>query len=417
MSERRKLLILYICGIALYFFTNLQRSGIPGSLFNELQSGLALTAAQVTMLGTCFIYIYTFNQLIAGVLNDRYGGIRMMIFGAVFFCLGSVLFPLTGSVWGAYGARLITGFGASFMYLAMVKLSQRLFPETFPQMVGIILLLGYMGNITANAPLSWLAADIGWRNALLTAGVLTTAIFVFFVLLRRTVTLVPIQDVKINFQVYKDFWKIKHNRWMCIYCASNFSFYFIFQVIIGKKFLEDFCAVSGSTAAMSMSVMALFAAVSGIICAFLSKALHNRRRCFIRVTGTYSAVALALLTGCVLTDIHSPWLLLPVILFGFTGNLAPITVALLSETNPPEKTAIAVSFSNFASYFGVSIGGSCVGFLMEVAAPQRIGDILVYGKWSYAAVLGFLLLLSLGALRSVYRIRETYGKNIYSTIE
>ena len=134
MSERKKLLILYISGIALYFFTNLQRSGVPGSLFNELQSGLDLTAAQVTMLGTCFIYIYTFNQLIAGVLNDRYGGIRMMIFGTVFFSLGSVLFPLCGSVWGAYGARIITGFGASFMYLAMVKLSQRLFPKNFPQM-------------------------------------------------------------------------------------------------------------------------------------------------------------------------------------------------------------------------------------------------------------------------------------------
>ena len=50
MSERQKLLILYICGIGLYFFTNLQRSGVPGSLFNELQGGLNLTAAQVTML-------------------------------------------------------------------------------------------------------------------------------------------------------------------------------------------------------------------------------------------------------------------------------------------------------------------------------------------------------------------------------
>ena len=112
-----------------------------------------------------------------------------------------------------------------------------------------------------------------------------------------------------------------------------------------------------------------------------------------------------------------PWLLLPVVLFGLTGNLAPITVALLSETNPPEKTAIAVSFSNFASYFGVSVGGSCVGFLMDVAAPEKVGNILVYGKWSYAAVFGFLFLVALAALRNVYSIRETYGKNIHTTIK
>ena len=63
MTERTKLLTLYFCGIALYFFTNLQRSGIPGSLFNELQGDLGLSAAQVTMLGTWFIYIYTFKCL------------------------------------------------------------------------------------------------------------------------------------------------------------------------------------------------------------------------------------------------------------------------------------------------------------------------------------------------------------------
>lgn len=416
MSERKKLLILYICGIALYFFTNLQRSGIPGSLFNELQSDLALSASQVTMLGTCFIYVYTFNQLIAGVLNDRYGGIRMMIFGTIFFSLGSLLFPLTGSIWTACGARVLTGFGASFMYLAMVKLSHRLFPKTFPQMVGIILLLGYMGNITANAPLSGLAGSVGWRTALLGAGALTTLLLAAFILLRQTVTLPPIQDVKIKFQVYKDFWKVRHNRWMCSFGACNFAFYFILQVIIGKKYLEDFCQVSGATAAGAMSLMALFAATSGIISALISKALGNRRRCFVRISATYNLAALGLLALCALLDLRTPWLLVPVALFGFTGNLGPITVALLSETNPPEKTAIAVSFSNFASYFGVSVGGSCVGFLMEVADPVRVGDVLVYGNRSYGAVFGFLFLVALAAIRNAYRIRETCGQNIHQSL-
>ena len=416
MTERTKLLTLYFCGIALYFFTNLQRSGIPGSLFNELQGDLGLSAAQVTMLGTWFIYIYTFNQLFAGVLNDRYGGVRMMIFGSAFFAMGSLLFPLTGSLWGAYAARLVTGFGASFMYLAMVKLSHYLFPKTFPQMVGVLLLLGYTGNITANAPLAWFAGQAGWRPALLTAGIITAVLLVIFTLIRRTVTLTPVQDVKINFQIYKDFCKVAHNRRMCLYSACNFAFYFILQVIVGKKFLEDFCCVSGHTAALGMSVMALLAAVSGLICAFLSKALGNRRRCFIRFTALYSVIALGILTACTLLNIQSPWLLGLVLFFGVTGNLAPITVALLSETNPPEKTAIAVSFSNFASYFGVSVGGSCVGFLMDVAKPERVGDILVYGRWSYAAVFGFLFLMAFISLWNALKVRETYGQNISGTI-
>ena len=184
-AERRKLLLLFASGIALYFFTNLQRTGVPGSLFNELQRDLALSASQVAMLGTFFVYIYTFNQLVAGVLTDRYGGTRTMLFGSFFFCVGSLLFPLAGSLWTAYAARALVGFGASFMYLSMVKLAQRLFPAIFPQMVGMTLLLGYLGSITANAPLVSLANAVGWRSALLLAGMITAVLLGVFMLVWR----------------------------------------------------------------------------------------------------------------------------------------------------------------------------------------------------------------------------------------
>ena len=67
--------------------------------------------------------------------------------------------------------------------------------------------------------------------------------------------------------------------------------------------------------------MALLAAVSGLICAFLSKALGNRRRCFIRFTALYSVIALGILTACTLLNIQSPWLLGLVLFFGVTGNI------------------------------------------------------------------------------------------------
>ena len=84
--------------VALYFFANLQRVAIPGSIFNELQSDLKVGAKYITALSSMFMYIYAAGQLCAGLLADRYGGERVISCGALLFCLGSVLFPFSESL-------------------------------------------------------------------------------------------------------------------------------------------------------------------------------------------------------------------------------------------------------------------------------------------------------------------------------
>ncbi|MBO7146196.1 MAG: hypothetical protein J6W81_00425 [Lentisphaeria bacterium] len=42
-SERIRVWTLLICGSALYFFANIQRVAIPGSIFDELQTALQIS--------------------------------------------------------------------------------------------------------------------------------------------------------------------------------------------------------------------------------------------------------------------------------------------------------------------------------------------------------------------------------------
>ena len=51
--------------VMLYFFANLQRVAIPGSIFNELQSTLNVGAKYITALSSMFMYIYAVGQLCA----------------------------------------------------------------------------------------------------------------------------------------------------------------------------------------------------------------------------------------------------------------------------------------------------------------------------------------------------------------
>lgn len=75
-EQREKILgfLLLILVSILYFFANLQKVVVPGSVFNELQQIFNCDAGSVTGLGAGFMYVYSLNQLTVGVLADRYSG-------------------------------------------------------------------------------------------------------------------------------------------------------------------------------------------------------------------------------------------------------------------------------------------------------------------------------------------------------
>ena len=81
-------LLLIALGIAFYFLSNVQRVAVPGPIFDTLQSELQLSAPYITSLGAAFMYVYAVTNLIAGVLIDRYGGIRVVAAGAIVFAIG-----------------------------------------------------------------------------------------------------------------------------------------------------------------------------------------------------------------------------------------------------------------------------------------------------------------------------------------
>jgi MFS family permease len=60
------------------------------------------------------MYVYALNQLLIGLLVDRYGGGRVIAVGAVFFCLGSVLVPFSHSLTMLYISRALLGLVGLF---------------------------------------------------------------------------------------------------------------------------------------------------------------------------------------------------------------------------------------------------------------------------------------------------------------
>ena len=66
-SANFRLYALLGTATVLYFFANFQRAGVPGTIFDQLQSTLGLSATAISGLSSAFMYIYAFGQLMAVV--------------------------------------------------------------------------------------------------------------------------------------------------------------------------------------------------------------------------------------------------------------------------------------------------------------------------------------------------------------
>ena len=149
------LLLIYACS---YF----QRTALPGTIYNTLVQELGFNAAQMATLGASFVYTYAVFQLISGALVDRFCGARVVVIGGFVFIAGTLLFPLCHSTGMLYLARMLTGIGASTMYLSLVRETDRLFGrKNYAVFFGIAYFCGYGGGLIGSLPFELLCPADG----------------------------------------------------------------------------------------------------------------------------------------------------------------------------------------------------------------------------------------------------------------
>ncbi|MBN1829953.1 MAG: MFS transporter, partial [Deltaproteobacteria bacterium] len=399
-------------GTALYFFANVQRVAIPGSIFNVLQEELDVSAPYITAFGSSFMYVYAFCQLGIGLLVDRYGGSRVIAFGALLFCIGSIMFPLSNTLFMLYLSRTIVGLGASSLYLSLVCEILRTFNKRFTIMLSIMILIGYIGGIMANAPFVWTVNIVGWRMVMLYVAGVSVGFYLLFLLTKSSLRMPKVKPIPFSARPHFAVLKKRHNRNLFLFCGINFGLYYVLQTVIGKKFLEDFCRMESDRAAVILSVMGAISAISGLSFAIASSMLGNRRRIFLRIVGVSCFLVFSSITTLVFFEVRTVWLAVLMCMLSFTASTFSIAVPLLRETNHSEFTGVSVSMLNFGCYISVAIFGNLVGFLMNLFPPTLSDGIKIYGANSYLAVFGVMLLLACVVTWCAFQLRETMGKDM-----
>jgi len=410
ISQRSLVLCALLISGLLYFIANFQRIAVPGAVFDILEQELSVSAPFITAFGAIFMYIYAAGQLLTGFLVNRYGGLRVIACGGIIFGLGCVIFPVTSLLPVMYLSRALMGFGCSMFYLSFVQELKKLYSDKdYGIALAIMLFIGYLGGIIANAPFVAAMKYLGWRDILfIFASVITISLIVFYLILSKIELPKIKKEVMLKAGPFINVLQKKHNRNLFSFACCNFGISYVIQTIIGKKFLEDFCHFPVGKAALILSIMAIVAAFFNIINATVCKLCHNHRVIFLKTASVITFTSMLTIFLLIFFNIRSE--IIGIIFFIIAGNasISSLLIPVLQNSNKESLSVTAVSIMNFCFFMMVGILGTLTGFLLNVFAPERINGVLIYGRDSYLLLFGTFLALSVYEMYKAAKLSNRY---------
>ena len=398
---------------AVYFFSYFHRAAIPGTIFNELQADLRLNASSVVLMGAMFAWIYGGMQIVVGFLADRLGGTRMFLVGGVVMLAGAAWFPLASSTAALFTARAITGLGASFIYLSIVKELGRLFGSRyFTVWLGVLMAVGYCGGMAATLPFERVAAAFGWRHTLLAVAALILVALAISGLVLRHLGSGQRFDQPLPLTGLGEI--IRQRRCWPLLASSLVSFplLFVVQTLLGKKLLQDIGGLSSPLAAASILIMAAVSTTCIILGGVFPRRLGRRRKPWLVAGALMLLTATGFLLACALLRAPGWVFLLGYLLLATSSIASPSSATTMKELNRPEAVASAISVINGLAYIGSGLigqaGGCILGRYRDAAAVTASG--VEYPPAAYVALFCFLTALAGLNLFFVYLAPETRSR-------
>jgi predicted MFS family arabinose efflux permease len=414
-AKREKFAIratLFAFMLAIYFMSYFHRVSVPGTIFNELQIDFNVSATNISMLGAIFLYIYAIMQLFTGILVDKAGPARIIILGGITLAVGTILFSLATSLNMLYATRALMAFGASLVYLCLVKEIAELFSDkNFAVFLGVILIACSLGGITGTFPFERAVHFIGWRKAMLITGIVNAIFVIGFIIFFIRTKGKETNPVKISFD---NVTSIIANIFTFPIFVSNcisFSIYFIIQSSIEKKFFEDVFNFSSKKASSYILALVFFSMVGSGASGLASRLIENKRKPLI-VFGSVMSLIFCILMLLAIKGWLGQCILLPAFIFlGLSSVALPMGTACTKELNSRQMSATSISFLNAASYGAIAILVTATGYLMDLFGNLVIkeGDVLIYPKEAYMAIFTLCMVLSIFSLFGALLVKETQG--------
>jgi MFS family permease len=154
---------------ALFFYFEFFQINMFNVLKPFLMQEFMVGSYELSLVASTYFYAIVLSLIPAGIILDVFSTRRIILYSLVVAITATIAFANANSVWQLGAARLLIGLGGgAFCLLSVVKLATRWFNcKQLSFVVGIIVSVGMLGGIVAQAPFAYLIHCVGWRHALL----------------------------------------------------------------------------------------------------------------------------------------------------------------------------------------------------------------------------------------------------------
>jgi Sugar phosphate permease len=146
-----------------------------GTIANQIMHDLALSPEMFALLGSAYYFAYALMQVPVGILTDKFGVRRILIFAILVCVISAFLFANAASFSQAFISRMMMGFGSSFAFVCLLVIAATWFPRKyFGFFVGASQFIGTMGPLLAAGPLAavLVKSNGDWRTLLADIGII-----------------------------------------------------------------------------------------------------------------------------------------------------------------------------------------------------------------------------------------------------
>jgi predicted MFS family arabinose efflux permease len=165
---------------ALFYLYELVLRVSPSVMTEELMVSFDATSTVIGILISFYYYAYTVLQVPCGIIIDKLGAKKLLLFSAGLCVVGSCLFAGSFNIPSAQMGRLLIGAGSACAFISCLQIASRLFSkEKFVILVGLTNVMGTLGGLLGGFPVARSVNAFGWQNTTF----LLAGIGVFIVLL------------------------------------------------------------------------------------------------------------------------------------------------------------------------------------------------------------------------------------------
>lgn len=412
-KENQKLVypVLVWLLLALFFlYQYVARSSIPTTLTDHIMLHFGLDSAGVGALLGCYYYAYTFMQVPAGILLDKFGTRSIAAIATSLCAVGLFIFVCTTSTFiGAVGQTLV-GIGSAFAFLTLIKYINSWFsPSQATTMTSISAAFGPIGPVCAGPAIAVLAHQMDWKD-LITGfsfiGIGLAAVIYLLVRDKKGVTensgKSSLKDSILFILKSKQIWILS------IYALMIYAPISALADLWGVSFLKATYPEINAAEASFASNMIYIGLIFGCPMLGIFSNYKKSHKIALVVAAILCVIPFAIILMC-----HVSYAMMCTLLFitGLGASGSALVFVSATQCVPSSMCGITSGFVNTLCMLSGVILQPLIGFIVKESWDGRIENGLpIYQANDYTLGLSSVMVFLIICLISSFFIKETYRK-------